>query len=163
MQSSLLRLAVALLAFGVGVGATMFWIAFRTPNVKRFEAATCRALLPPPPPLPTIEEMPPLPPPPAPRAEYPIVSRGLINDKAISKPAPVYPRAAVALNMSGTVKVKVLVDEDGKVLTAKAVSGAPFMRAAAVDAAYKAVFAPTVLGGEPVRVSGVVTYNFVLP
>jgi protein TonB len=48
------------------------------------------------------------------------------------------------------------------VISARAVSGHPLLQQAAVQAAYQARFAPTMLRGEPVRVSGVVTYNFVL-
>lgn len=170
MQSSLLRLAVALLTFGVGVGATMFWIAYRTPDAKRFEARSCyaRRLPSPPPPMlppPAIREELPLPPPPAPptsSAHVP-VSGGFINDKALMKPAPVYPSVAVVSKVSGMVMVRVLVDESGKVLSAKAISGAPLLREAAADAASQARFAPTVRGGEAVKVSGIVSYNFVLP
>jgi TonB family protein len=89
------------------------------------------------------------------------VSGGVLNGKAISLPKPAYPRAAKAVNASGTVVVQVLIDEDGKVLTANAVSGHPLLRAAAVAAARGAKFSPTRLGGNPVKVSGVITYNFV--
>jgi protein TonB len=162
MQSLLLRIAVALFAFGVGVSATMFWIAYRTPNAKRFKTSSCqmRPLLPPPP-LPTIEEPPPPPAPPG-FSRAPI-SGGLINHKTLSKPAPAYPSAAVAANASGTVYVRVLVDESGRVISATAVSGDSLLREAAVDAAYNARFAPTLFEGLPVRVSGIVSYNFVLP
>ncbi|HEX8128358.1 MAG TPA: energy transducer TonB [Pyrinomonadaceae bacterium] len=162
MQSSLLRLAVALLAFGVGVSATMFWIAYRTPDVKRLQAAPHHAHpLPPLPPLPTVEELPPPPPPPS-SVNAP-VSGGIINGKALSKPAPVYPSVAVVSNVSGMVVVQVLVDESGRVVTAEATSGNPLLREAAVDAAFQARFAPTRIKGQPVKVSGTVTYNFVLP
>jgi len=162
MQSSLLRLAVALLAFGLGVSATMFWIAYRTPDVKRLEAATRHAHPLPLPPLPTIEELPPPPPAPSRFARAPI-SGGLINNKTLSKPAPMYPRAAVVSGVSGTVDVRVLVDENGRVISAKAVSGHPLLQEAATDAAYQARFSPTVFEGLPVKVSGVISYNFVLP
>ena len=55
-----------------------------------------------------------------------------------------------------------LIDETGKVISAQAMSGHPLLRAAAVQAAQQALFTPTVLGGQPVKVSGVITYNFVL-
>ena len=164
MPNTLVRLAIALLTFGLGVTATMFWIAYRTPEVSRLENCTRQAHpLPPLPPLPTVEELPP-PPPPAPSrfARAPI-SGGLLNSKALSKPAPVYPQAAVASNASGGVEVRVLVDESGRVISAKAVSGHLLLREAAVDAAYQARFSPTVFEGLAIKVSGVVTYNFVLP
>lgn len=91
-----------------------------------------------------------------------VVSGGVLNGKAIEKPAPPYPAEAKAARVSGTVAVSVLLDEEGRVETAEAVSGHPLLRAAAVEAAYKARFSPTRLSGRPVKVSGVVTYNFVL-
>ena len=67
----------------------------------------------------------------------------------------------MAVNAEGAVAVQVLVDEGGNVIAASAVSGHPLLRAAAEEAARGATFAPTRLSGEPVKVSGVVTYNFV--
>ena len=89
------------------------------------------------------------------------VSGGVLNGKATSLPKPPYPPAARAVQASGTVTVQVLVDEQGNVVTATAVSGHPMLRATAVSAARAAKFAPTVLAGKPVKVSGVITYNFV--
>ena len=58
--------------------------------------------------------------------------------------------------------MKVIVDEEGKVIAAQAVSGHPLLQAAAVKAAREARFTPTLLDGKPVKVQGVITYNFVL-
>ncbi|HEX7318449.1 MAG TPA: TonB family protein [Pyrinomonadaceae bacterium] len=91
-----------------------------------------------------------------------IVSGGVLNGKAVSKPQPAYPPIARAAGASGTVTVQILIDEEGNVISASAVAGHPLLQAAAVAAARKAKFAPTTLQGQPVRVSGVVTYNFVL-
>jgi protein TonB len=55
-----------------------------------------------------------------------------------------------------------LIDEQGHVVSAKAASGPPLLLSAAVQAAYKATFTPTLLSGRPVKVTGVITYNFVL-
>jgi len=90
------------------------------------------------------------------------VSGGVLNGKASSLPAPAYPAAAMAVKAEGTVSVQVSIDEEGSVISAAAVSGHPLLRAAAVEAAREAKFAPTQLEGKPVRVSGVLTYNFVL-
>jgi TonB family protein len=92
----------------------------------------------------------------------PIISGGVLNGKAVSKPQPAYPPAAKAARAAGTVTVQVVVDESGGVASAEAVSGHPLLRAAAVAAARQAKFSPTLLSGKPVRVSGVLTYNFVL-
>lgn len=89
-----------------------------------------------------------------------VVSGGVLNGKAISKPQPAYPPIAKAAKASGTVTVKVLVNEDGEVVSARAVGGHPLLQQASVDAAYQAKFAPTIVSGQKVKVSGVLTYNF---
>lgn len=91
-----------------------------------------------------------------------IISGGVLNGKAISKPQPVYPPIARAARAQGTVTVQILVDEEGYVIAANAVSGHPLLQQAAVAAARQARFTPTFLEGQPVKVSGVITYNFVL-
>jgi TonB family protein len=60
------------------------------------------------------------------------------------------------------VVVQVTIDETGKVISAKAVSGHPLLQAAAVQAAYGARFSPTQLSGQPVKVTGQINYNFQL-
>lgn len=86
---------------------------------------------------------------------------GLLNGKAISLPKPVYPPAARALRAEGTVQVQVLIDEEGDLFSAEAVSGHPLLRFSARQAACGAKFAPTLLSGKPVKVAGIITYNFV--
>ncbi len=101
------------------------------------------------------------PPPPAPKKVPKQISGGVLNGKATSLPKPPYPPAARAVRASGAVTVQVLIDESGSVVSATAVSGHPLLRAAAVQAARSARFSPTQLSGQPVKVSGVITYNFV--
>ena len=86
---------------------------------------------------------------------------GVLNGKAVNLPAPEYPAIARSAHASGSVTVAITVDEEGNVIEAKAVSGHPLLQAASVSAAREAKFAPTRLEGEPVRVSGVIIYNFV--
>ena len=90
------------------------------------------------------------------------ISAGVLNGKVISKPAPAYPAEAKAAGASGTVTVQIVVSENGTVESAKATSGHLLLRDAAVAAAKMARFPPTLLSGQPVRVSGFITYNFVL-
>jgi TonB family protein len=90
------------------------------------------------------------------------IEGGILNNKSVSKPAPVYPLDARAARVEGTVAVRVVVDEGGKVSSAEAVSGSGLLREAAVEAALSACFSPTLLSGHPVKVSGTITYNFVL-
>ena len=89
------------------------------------------------------------------------ISGGVLNGKAISLPKPVYPSIAKAAKASGTVVVQVVIDENGNVVTARSVSGHPLLQAAATAAARSAKFSPTKLAGQPVKVTGVITYNFV--
>lgn len=114
---------------------------------------------------PVVADDPP-PPPPKPTPEPPKrtapISGGVLNGKAISKPVPPYPAIAKAARAAGTVTVQITVDESGKVISAKAVSGHPLLLQAAQQAAYQARFSPTMLSGQPVKVSGIITYNFVL-
>lgn len=97
---------------------------------------------------------------PTPRAP---ISAGVLNGKATSLPKPAYPAIAKAAKASGAVTVQVLVDESGNVVTARAVSGHPLLQQSAVAAARQAKFSPTKLSGQPVKVTGVITFNFVLP
>lgn len=105
------------------------------------------------------------PPPPKPKPTPPpvpkTVSGGVLNGKATSLPKPAYPAAAKAVRAGGAVSVQVLISESGSVISASAVSGHPLLRAAAESAARGARFSPTLLSGQPVKVSGVITYNFV--
>ncbi len=88
------------------------------------------------------------------------ISGGVLNGKAISLPAPEYPASARQAKIAGAVGVKVTVDESGGVISAQAVSGHLALQAAAVAAARLARFSPTLLMGEPVKVTGVIVYNF---
>ncbi len=89
------------------------------------------------------------------------ISGGVLNGKATSLPEPVFPAIAKAAHASGAVTVEITIDETGNVIAAQAVSGHPLLKSAAVDAARHASFKPTLLSGEPVKVSGVLVYNFV--
>lgn len=90
-----------------------------------------------------------------------LLHAGVLNGRAISLPKPPYPAIARSAHVSGSVRVSVLIDENGNVISATAVSGHPFLRAASVEAARGARFGPTLHGGKPVRVSGILVYNFV--
>jgi Gram-negative bacterial TonB protein C-terminal len=85
------------------------------------------------------------------------INGGMLNGKAIYLPVPEAP----AGDANGVVIVAILVDEQGSVVDARAVSGPQHLQATAVAAARLARFSPTLLMGEPVRVSGTLSYNFV--
>ena len=106
-----------------------------------------------------IREAPP-PPPPKPTPHAPI-SGGVLNGKAVHLVQPPYPPIARSAHASGQVVVQVLIDENGNVVAAHATSGHPLLQAAAVNAARSSKFTPTKLSGQPVKVNGVIIYNFV--
>jgi Gram-negative bacterial TonB protein C-terminal len=85
------------------------------------------------------------------------INGGMLNGKAIYLPVPEAP----AGDANGVVIVAIVVDEQGSVTEARAVSGPQHLQAPAVAAARLARFSPTLLMGEPVRVSGTLSYNFV--
>ena len=89
------------------------------------------------------------------------ISGGVLNGKAKHLPKPAYPPEVRGSGESGAVTVQVLIDEEGKVVRAGAVSGAPGLQFAAREAACQSKFSPTTLEGNPVRLSGVLTYYFV--
>ncbi|HVF26937.1 MAG TPA: energy transducer TonB [Pyrinomonadaceae bacterium] len=161
MRKMTVRLIVALLAFGVGVCASALWTFFGAVQVPAPAMSTsvlvapggCGSRVfiePPPPPMP----------PSLPGGK--IITAGVLNGKAISKPHPAYPPIAKAARASGTVTVHIVVGENGNVITASAVGGHPLLQQAAVAAARHARFSPTLLSGQSVKVSGVITYNFIL-
>ncbi|HZS44255.1 MAG TPA: TonB family protein [Blastocatellia bacterium] len=88
------------------------------------------------------------------------VSEGPLLGKAIYIPVPDYPVLAKQVHLEGSVRVELLLDKTGHVVTAKAVSGPPMLCAAAEKAARQASFRPTLLSGEPVMVQAVITFNF---
>lgn len=107
-------------------------------------------------------EAPPLPPTGAPTKTVPkMIMGGVVNGKATKLVKPPYPAAARAVRAGGAVQVQVTIGEDGNVLSAIAISGHPLLRQAAVDAAKASTFSPTLLSGQPVKVTGVIVYNFV--
>jgi protein TonB len=112
---------------------------------------------------------PPPPPPPPPKPEPTqappkkiSVSGGVLQGNAIRKPQPPYPPIAKAARAAGAVQVQVTISEEGKVIDAQVISGHPLLRDAALQAARQWLFKPTELSGVPVKVQGILTFNFTL-
>jgi TonB family protein len=78
-----------------------------------------------------------------------------IMRRAKSKVAPVYPELARKLNITGVVKVEVVVAPNGSVKEAKVVGGHPVLATAALEAARKWRFEPTAMES-----SGTVDFKF---
>ena len=89
------------------------------------------------------------------------VKSGVVNSKAINLVKPFYPSEAKAVRAQGAVTVQVTIDEKGNVSYACAVTGAKELQLVSEAAAYQSKFTPTLLEGKPVKVTGVIVYNFV--
>jgi protein TonB len=101
---------------------------------------------------------------PEPKPEVKLVrkSGGVLAGEATKRVEPTYPPLAKAARVSGAVVVEVIINEDGGVVSARAVSGHPLLRDPAVNAARGWRFKPTLLSGQPVKVVGTITFNFSL-
>jgi protein TonB len=116
---------------------------------------------PPPPPVPPPPKPDPTPTPTPPPKQIK-VSGGVLQGSALRKVQPPYPPIAKAARAQGAVMVQVTISEEGRVIGADVVSGHPLLREAALQAARQWVFKPTELSGVPVKVQGVLTFNFTL-
>ncbi|HEY3137286.1 MAG TPA: M56 family metallopeptidase [Blastocatellia bacterium] len=121
-----------------------------------------------PPAAPVFTQAPPPPPPPPQEASASDSSKiirksggGLIGS-VVRRVEPDFPPLAKAAQISGAVVVEVTVDESGNVIAARAISGHPLLKDAAVTAARQWQFAPTTVEDKPVKVVGTVTFNFQL-
>lgn len=97
-----------------------------------------------------------------PRPEKPqdLVQSGVVNGKAIYLHKPNYPVEAKQIRASGVVQVEVTIDEQGKVIEAKTTCGYDVFAREAEKSAFKSKFSPTIINGQPVKVTGTLVYNF---
>lgn len=98
-----------------------------------------------------------------PSSTKPTVSGGVVNGKIVSLPKPVYPKEALVRGVFGKVVVEVTIDEQGRVIDARSLSGNPLLRSSAEYAARLARFGPTLLSGQPVKATRLVNYDFNRP
>lgn len=91
-----------------------------------------------------------------------LVNAGIINGKALKLPKPKYPADAKEVKAQGTVSVQVIINEKGEVVSATAISGHELLRKASEESALLAKFSPTYLKGKPVKIKGVIVYNFLI-
>jgi TonB family protein len=84
----------------------------------------------------------------------------VLNGKAVSLPKPSFPYIAKFARATGSIKVQVMINEDGGVAKIVSVSGHPLLQAAAAEAAKQAKFTPTTVNGIPQTVTGTIIYNF---
>lgn len=89
------------------------------------------------------------------------ISGGILNGRVSKLPKPAYPAKAHEAGASGKVEVRIVIDEMGNVIWARAIVGHPLLRKPSEEAALQTKFPVTKLSGQPVRVSGLLLYNFV--
>jgi TonB family protein len=99
----------------------------------------------------------------APKPPAKPISTGALNSSAINLPVPLYPAIAKRTRAFGVVTVEVVIDEKGKVISARAVDGPSVFHQASVKAAYQAQFSPALIDNQPVKAVGIITYNFARP
>lgn len=92
------------------------------------------------------------------------VSVANINTNLLSGPPPAYPRVSRRKREQGTVVLRIVVSEDGRVSTASVSrsSGFPELDEAALTAVRKWRWSPTIRDGKPTAITGVVQIPFVL-
>ena len=87
----------------------------------------------------------------------PQASSGELQGKALRKVRPLYPPVAKSERVSGSVKVHVVINEQGEVTEAEIVSGPPKLNLPSLRAARQWRFEPTLL-----KVQGDLIFNFTL-
>lgn len=88
------------------------------------------------------------------------LASSILTGKALVKKTPDYPPLAKQIHVEGSIVVEIVISPEGRVESARALNGHPLLMKPAVDAAYAWRFEPTILNGLPVRVTGVITFNF---
>jgi TonB family protein len=87
-------------------------------------------------------------------------SAGMTAANVIFSPAPAYPAAASAARVEGQVTVQAVVNPEGKVVSARAVSGPPQLREAATEAVQRWRYSPLLENGKPITVATVAILDF---
>lgn len=100
--------------------------------------------------------------------DYPVIEQlpvfdKELKDKAILQPVPVFPPDADTGGFGNTVFVSVVIDENGRVLTASSNTPITFLAEPAVAASYQATFKPVLCNGKAVIGRGLLRYKFVSP
>lgn len=91
-----------------------------------------------------------------------LMNVGSLVERATQKISPTYPTTAKSAHITGVVTVYLEVDENGAVVAVPRIDGPQLLRQAAVDAARRWKFKPTVVDGQPVRIMGFINFNFTL-
>ena len=90
-----------------------------------------------------------------------LVTMGLLSGRETKRVTPVYPATAKSHNISGTVRVFAIVDENGKIWVTSS-EGPTLLRKAAEEAAKGWTFPPSLVNNKPVRIAGYLDFEFKL-
>lgn len=112
-------------------------------------------------PQPTPDAAPVPTPSPTTAAEPELVSAGSLSGRETKRVTPSYPQAAKSHNVTGTVRVFAIVDENGKIWVTNS-EGPTMLRSAAEAAAKNWIFPPSTFNGRPVRIAGYLDFEFKL-
>ena len=90
-----------------------------------------------------------------------LIDLGSLSEaNAVRMAKPIYSPLAVKSNITGRVTVKVMIDEEGNVTSAKAIDGHQLLRQGSEDAARRSKFKPAMYNGKPAKSTGAITYNY---
>lgn len=84
----------------------------------------------------------------------------IVGGKAVDLPMPIYPKEAKISKAFGKVEIKILIDENGDVVSAEAISGNALLFNSALEAAKKAKYIPAMCDDKPRKTDGLIVYNF---
>ena len=94
-------------------------------------------------------------------AEPQLISTGSLSGRETKRITPNYPPAAKSHNVTGTVRVFAIIDENGKIWVTNS-EGPTLLRQAAEDAAKAWTFPPSTMNNKPVRLAGYLDFEFKL-
>lgn len=84
----------------------------------------------------------------------------IINGKARQLIKPPYPKEAKEKRLTGTIKIRVTINEQGNVIEAKSICGNGVLEKVSEEAAFISKFSPTFLDDKAVKVTGLIVYRF---
>jgi len=94
-----------------------------------------------------------------PGSEPQLISTGTLSGRETKRVTPVYPSQAKTHNVTGTVRVFAIVDENGKIWITNS-EGPTLLRKAAEEAARAWTFPPSLVNNRPVRLAGYIDFDF---
>jgi tetratricopeptide (TPR) repeat protein len=89
-----------------------------------------------------------------------VTETGLIGGLVTIGSAPIFPQDAKRVGISGSVVMKVTVDEKGHVNSVNVLSGHPLLTGVSEFSARRSTYAPALMEGRPVKVTGILMYHF---